>query len=263
MKFALWNVNGLRAISKKEVHPDISFLQFISKYDIVVLNETKIGKDQIQNHPNLIPNNFYEFHSHSTVRLGYSGVSILTKIKPIKRIEPPFQDNEGRIVILEYDAFILVGVYVPNAGPVNKETQKPKRHSYRITNWDSKFRNMCIELEKKKSLVIMGDLNVAYADIDVYAPTKLHKQAGFTSEERNNFKLLLESTSLIDAWRQKHPDLVKFSYFDYRSKARQRNAGWRIDYILVSNNLYERIQSCSILSHIVGSDHLPISFTLI
>ncbi len=263
MKLLIWNVNGLRSISKKEVSPGISFDQFIKKYDIVVLNETKIGDMQMKQNSDLIPNNFNAYHSHSSTRNGgYAGVSILTKILPIKRIDPSFSDNEGRLVILEYKEFILIGVYVPNAGPFNKDIGKPKRHRYRTKTWDIQFQSMCANLRKKKPLIILGDMNVANEDIDVYGPTKLTKHAGFTSEERKNFKYLLDSVDLIDIWRNKHPLKTEYTFFDYRSRARIRNAGWRIDYALISSKIYPLINSCIILSNIIGSDHIPLELKL-
>lgn len=258
MKLLLWNVNGLRAISKKEVDKKTLFENFITGYDVVVLNETKIGESAMSSKKHLIPEVFQSYNSHSSIKKGYSGVSILTKKKPVRRIEPLFNDEEGRMVILEFDTFILVGVYVPNSGTINKETNKPKRHQFRTETWDIQFRDMCIRLEKQKPLIILGDLNVAYTDMDVYAPDRLHKAAGFTKEERENFGRLLSSTTLIDCWRRKHPYAIQYSFFDYRSKARSRNAGWRIDYALISKELYSSIQGCEILSNIVGSDHLPL-----
>ena len=262
MKLLLWNVNGLRAISKKDVEPSVSFSKFVNRYDIVVLNETKIGSTQMIMRQDLIPEGFTSFNSHSQIKQGYSGVSILTKIKPIKRIDPPFSDNEGRLVILEFESFILIGVYVPNSGPLDKESAKPKRHYYRTKTWDLQFRSMCVNLEKTKPLIVMGDLNVAHADMDVYAPRRLANHAGFTKEERNNFGYLLQMTSLIDTWRQKHPSKIEYSFFDYRSNARARNAGWRIDYALVSKKLLDHVSSCKIISNVNGSDHLPLTINI-
>lgn len=258
MKLLLWNVNGLRAISKKEVSPGITFDGFIKGYDIVILNETKICDGKLKANDKLLANHNYAYHAHSTVKLGYSGVSILTNIKPIKRIYPSMNNDEGRLVILEFDSFILIGVYVPNSGPVSKETKRPKRLDYRAKTWDVQFRKLCYELEQTKPIIVAGDLNVAYTDMDVYNPSKLGNTAGFTPEERENFGRLLESTSLIDTWRRKHPSKTEFSFFDYRSRARERNAGWRIDYMLLSKDLYSKVKSCTILSDITGSDHLPV-----
>ena len=261
MKLLIWNVNGLRAIVRKEVEPNVPFWQFIKKYDIVVLNETRISENQLEK-LNPIPDAFHAYHSHSQTKQGYSGVSILTKTQPIKRIKPSFNDDEGRVVILEYESFIVIGVYVPNAGTFDKALNKPKRHAFRTKKWDVGFRSMCIKLEKKKPLIVLGDLNVAHEDIDVYDPTKFQNHAGFTTEERKNFDTLLSSTTLRDVWREKHPSKIEYSFFNYRSNARSRNAGWRIDYSLVSKSLFMNASSCNILSKVSGSDHYPISLNM-
>ena len=260
MKLLLWNVNGIRAISKKEVEPSRTFDSFISKYDIVILNETKISEDQLTDQ--YLNTHTYCYHSHSVVKRGYSGVCILTNEKPLQRLSPPFSDDEGRVVILEFRAFILIGVYTPNSGTTDAKTKKPKRIEYRTTTWDNQFRALCKKLEKKKPLIVAGDLNVAHQDCDVYNPTGLRKHAGFTEDERSNFQQLIDRTNLVDAWRNKHPTKIQYSYFDYRSKARSRNAGWRIDYFLVSSNLSSKVSSCEIVDSIVGSDHLPVRLNL-
>ena len=261
MKLLLWNVNGLRSIVRKEVEPHVPFWQFIKKYDIVVLNETRISANQLEK-LNLIPEAFHAYHTHSQTKQGYSGVSILTKRLPIKRIHPTFNDDEGRVVILEYESFIVIGVYAPNAGTFDKTLNKPKRHTFRTKKWDVQFRTMCSKLEKKKPLIVLGDLNVAHEDIDVYDPTKFQNHAGFTTEERKNFDTLLSSTSLLDVWRAKHPSKVSYSFFNYRSNAKSRNAGWRIDYALVSKSIIGKSSACSILSKASGSDHYPISLNM-
>jgi len=257
----LWNVNGLRAIAKKEVKAGVAFDQFIKSYDIVVLNETKISATQLRD-TNLVPSAFIGYHSHSITKKGYSGVSILTKLLPLRRLDPTFSDTEGRMVILEYESFILIGVYVPNAGAQTRSTGLPARHRHRNTKWDIAFREMCVKMERKKPIVVLGDMNVAFTEQDVHAPSRLTRHAGFTIEERNNFGLLLEATTLIDVWRRKYPSKVAYSFFDYRSKARERNAGWRIDYALVSKSLYRSIGVCSLLANVYGSDHLPLMLDL-
>lgn len=259
MQLLLWNINGVRAISKKEVVANTTFDKFISKFDIVVLNETKINEDTLSD--KYLNTHEFAFHSHSLVKRGYSGVSILSKIAPIRRLYPPFDDNEGRVVILEFNDFILIGVYVPNSGMIDRETKRPSRIEYRTKTWDRQFRILCKSLEKKKPIIVSGDLNVAYTDMDVHNPVTLKNKAGFTDEERLNFGYLLESTELIDVWRRKHPDKIQFTFFDYRSRGREYNRGWRIDYMLVSKPIYSKIQSCEILSA-YGSDHLPIKMVI-
>ena len=262
MKLLLWNVNGLRAISKKEVGTDTNFQSFIKPFDIVVLNETKIGETQMNECSGLFSDHKYAYHSYSTTKKGYSGVSIVSKIEPISRIYPPFEDDEGRLVILEFESFILVGVYVPNAENADKSTKLPVRLTRRTEVWDKQFRSMCSELEKRKSLIILGDLNVAHMDVDVYAPSRLGHHAGFTKQERENFGRLLNTTTLVDTWRLKHPTKIEYSYFDYRTKARSRNVGWRIDYALISKDIYESVKTCEIITAAHGSDHLPLKLIL-
>lgn len=262
MKLLLWNVNGLRAISKKEIDASGStFSRLIKQYDIVVLNETKICEDQLAANSDLLDPIFYAYHAHAK-RKGYSGVSILTKVQPIRRITPTVDNDEGRVVILEFKQFIIVGVYAPNSGPIDKQTHGPRRLQYRVNTWERQFRTMCAKLERTKPVIVMGDLNVAATELDVYAPTKVVRHAGFTAEERLAFGHLLETTSLMDTWRIKHPSKVQYTYFDYRTRARDRNAGWRIDYALVSKSLLADVSACTILSTIHGSDHLPLSLIL-
>lgn len=259
MQLLLWNINGVRAISKKEVVKNNSFDQFISTYDIVVLNETKINEDNLTE--DYLNTHKYAFHSHSTIKRGYSGVSILSNVEPIKRLYPPFDDSEGRIVMLEFNQFILVGVYVPNSGSIDPETKRPVRIDYRTNIWDRQFRSLCKSLEKKKPIIVAGDLNVAYTNIDVHSPATLKYKAGFTDEERNNFGHLLETTDLIDVWRRKNPNKVQYTFFDYRSRARDHNRGWRIDYMLVSKSIYSKIRLCEIIPA-YGSDHLPVKMII-
>lgn len=258
MKLLLWNVNGIRAISKKEPLPSVSFANYLDRFDVVVLNETKISRVEDLS---LDLGRFQAFHSFSIVKRGYSGVSILTKVSPIKRIDPTFEDPEGRVVILEFDSFILVGVYVPNSGTKDPSTRLPKRLEFRTKTWDKEFREMCTHLENVKPVIIMGDLNVAHTELDVHAPSRLRRHSGFTRAERDNFGRLLEYTNFIDVWRRRHPYLQEYSYFDYRTKARDRNAGWRIDYVLASKSLYGKIDSCEI-EPVNGSDHLSMSVVM-
>jgi len=261
MKLLLWNVNGLRSIVRRKI-TDGSFVKFIYKYDIIILNETKINDDGIEEYKDkIIPEGFEIFNAHSAKR-GYAGVSILTRYKPLRRIEPSIDDDEGRIVILEFKKFILIGVYVPNAGQKSVETRMPRRINYRTREWDPQFQQMCANLAKQKPIIVMGDMNVAAAEIDIHNPAQNTNHAGFTNAERHNFHLLLDGTQLIDTWRDQHPNKIAYTYFDYRTKARKRNAGWRIDYALVSTALRSYIGKSSILSDVEGSDHVPIELII-
>lgn len=261
MKILLWNINGIRAISKKNVLPNKTFSDFIKSYDIIVFNETKIDCKKLEELSHLIPENYHAYHSCCSTKKGYSGVSVMSKSAAIRRIEPDFKDNEGRLVILEYPKFILIGVYVPNSGSTDLKTKKPKRLPYRI-NWNDKFQSMITRLEKTKPVIVAGDMNVAFTEMDVHQSGRNKKHAGYTDEERNGFANLLQETTLIDLWRRMHPSKVQYTYFDYRTKARNRNAGWRIDYILISKSIYRLIKSCNILGNVIGSDHVPLEILI-
>jgi exodeoxyribonuclease III len=260
MRLLHWNINGLRSICKKEIADGITFKQFIHEYDIIVLNETKIDSSRI-GEIGCIGDGYHMYHAFADKK-GYSGVSILTKQAPLRELKPSFKDNEGRVVILEYSEFILVGVYVPNSGQTIKPSIAPKRIGFRTTTWDPQFQLLCSKLEKKKPLIVLGDLNVAYTEMDLANPTKNKYHAGFTDAERNNFGILLESTRLVDIWRYRHPSKVEYTYFDYRTRARDRNAGWRIDYALISKEILDQVVRCNILSDIKGSDHVPLELIL-
>ncbi len=259
MKLLHWNVNGIRAIMKKQVLTHKSFESCVSgqRADIIVLSETKIAADSRETHDgvNLLFTDYpHQYHAHARKR-GYSGVSVYSKVKPARLIR--VDNEEGRLVVLEYAHFVLVAVYVPNAG------SKLARLSYRTETWDTYFLTMCKQLSARKPIVIAGDLNVAHMDKDIAHPERHRGSAGFTDAERGNFDKLLRTCNLLDTWRVSHEDEVAYTYFDYRTKARQRNVGWRIDYILVSAALQSKLESSSILTEVTGSDHLPITCTLI
>lgn len=255
MKILLWNINGIRAILKKKVKDNIGFEEFVSKYDIICLNETKIT-DVAMEKINILENHKYVYHKFCSTKKSYSGVSIYSKIKPIKELKS-FDDNEGRIIVLEYDKFVLVNTYQPNSG------SKLLRLEHRTHTWDIKFRYLIKRLQRYKNVVICGDMNVAHNEIDIHNPDSNHLSAGFTDIERLNFDKLLFSQDLIDVWRYIYPNTVRYTYFDYKTLARSRgNRGWRIDYFLVSNKLKNKIKSIKIHSNIYGSDHIPINIIL-
>ncbi len=260
IKLLHWNINGIRAIMKKNVYNDKLFEQALIKLnsDILIFTETKISEDAHKTHDevNLLFESYkYRYHTYAHKK-GYSGVSVYSKIEPIKQIHSSIEQDEGRIIILEYDNFILISAYVPNSGAVLK------RLSYRTKEWDIEFIELCKTFENYKPLIIAGDLNVAHTDIDIYKPENHRNNAGFTDDERMNFTNLLKDCKLIDTWRFMNPNKIVYTYFDYRSRARQRNAGWRIDYFLVSKKLKNKIIDSNILSKITGSDHIPIILTI-
>ncbi len=262
MKFLQWNVNGLRSLLKNAEYKS-RLLSLISEYDIISLNETKIDQDTLDRYKSEFVPVGYELYSTHANKKGYSGVCVITRVKPLHVLDQTLGMEEGRLVVLEYSKFILISVYTPNAGQRNLSGDKlPKRIEYRTRSWDMHFRSLCMSLQMRKPLVVLGDLNVAHRDIDIYNPNNHRHMAGMTDIERHNFEVLLSSANLVDAWRDLHPNQRQYTYFDYRTRARVRNAGWRLDYALVSRAIHLRIARCEILSDIDGSDHVPVELVL-
>lgn len=248
-KMISWNVNGLRAIYKK------GFVDIFNEInaDIFCIQETKLQEGQIDlSFPG------YEMYWNYAEKKGYSGTAIFTKIKPIlvtKGIGIEEHDKEGRVITLEFEDYYLVTVYTPNS-----QTEL-KRLDYRM-KWEKDFKAYIKELEKKKPVVICGDLNVAHKEIDLKNPKTNRKNAGFTDEEREKFTELLND-GFIDTFRYFYPNEEgKYSWWSYRFSAREKNAGWRIDYFLVSEALKDKLKSANILSDIMGSDHCPVELIL-
>ncbi len=252
LRILSWNVNGIRAITQKVVYNGLSFWEYIesTRSDIVCMTEMKIDDEKI--HDIDAPSEYqYMYHSHADKK-GYSGVSVYSKVEPLDMLTPPHElDIEGRLVVLEFKSFILIALYQPNAG------SDLKRLSYR-KKWDNRFRKYVSTLESRKGCIIVGDMNVANEDVDIFKPETHHGSAGFTDSERDNFKVLLSECKLVDVWRYIHPRTVAFTYFDYRSRARKYNRGWRIDYTIASRRIVKRIRSCDIYGDVTGSDHVPI-----
>lgn len=249
MKIVSFNVNGIRAILKKDFLADVHRLNA----DVICLQETKAQDDQVAEA--LAELEGYHIYSNSAERKGYSGTAILTKEKPLSisydmGIEQ--HDKEGRVIAAEYNDFFLVTVYTPNSG------SELLRLSYR-QDWDKHFLTYLKELEKKKPVVVCGDLNVAHKDIDLARPKEnYNKAAGFMQEEIDGMDAYT-SNGFVDTFRVLHPDGIKYSWFSYRGGARERNVGWRIDYFLVSEALLPRVNSADIHNEIYGSDHCPVS----
>jgi len=262
MKCLQWNVNGLRSILKNKTNRDI-FTSMISKYDLISLNEIKIDETTLAiRSDDFVPQGYYLYSSHAQKK-GYSGVCIITKYRPLHTLEQTLGNDEGRLIILEFSKLIVIGVYVPNSGQRTTTGDRlPKRIEYRVRSWDPHFQSLCLSLRQRKPLLILGDMNVAHKEIDINNPT-IHKQsAGFTDMERYNFGLLLDSVNLVDVWRELHKRKKQYTYFDYRTRARSRNVGWRLDYALVSKEILHKVSKCEILSDVVGSDHVPIELIL-
>ena len=248
MKLISWNVNGLRACAGKGFGESFKALDA----DVVCLQETKMQAGQLD-----LEFDGYESYWNYADKKGYSGTAIYTRIKPLSvsnDIGIDEHDHEGRVITMEFDDFYLVCVYVPNS------QDELKRLTYRM-KWEDDFRSYVSGLAEKKGVVICGDLNVAHNDIDIKNPASNRHNAGFTDEERGKFNALLDA-GFVDSWRLLNPDTVKYSWWSYRFKARERNAGWRIDYFIVSESMKDRISGAEIHNEIFGSDHCPVELDL-
>ncbi len=249
MKFISWNVNGLRACAGKGFERIFNELDA----DFFCIQETKMQPGQLD-----LEFLGYRSFWNSADRKGYSGTAIYTRHEPLNvtyGIGIDEHDHEGRVITLEMEEFFLVCVYVPNS------QEELKRLSYRMT-WENDFREYLSRLAATgKGVVICGDLNVAHNEIDLKNPATNRRNSGFTDEERGKFTELLEA-GFVDTWRYRHPEEVKYSWWSYRFKAREKNVGWRIDYFLVSENLKEKIRETEIHNEIFGSDHCPVELVL-
>ena len=248
MKLISWNVNGLRACVKK------GFSDFFNEIDadLFAIQETKLHKDQID-----LEYEGYTSYYNDAIRKGYSGVAIYTKYQPINvsyGIGIEEHDQEGRVITLEFEKFYFVTCYTPNS------KQELERLDYR-QQWEDAFREYLGKLKEVKPVVVCGDLNVAHQEIDLKNDKTNHNNAGFTDEEREKMTELLES-GFIDSYRYLYPDKEVYSWWSYRFKAREKNAGWRIDYFLVSDDLKNHIKDAYIYTDILGSDHCPVGIEL-
>lgn len=249
LKLVSWNVNGLRAVVKK------NFLDVFSEMDadFFCLQETKLQAGQID-----LEFEGYESYWNYAVKKGYSGTAIFTKHKPLSvhyGLSIENHDQEGRVITLEYADFWLLTVYTPNS------QNELARIGYRM-EWEDDFRAYLKKLEETKPVIVCGDLNVAHTEIDLKNPKSNRKSAGFSDEERSKFTQLLDS-GYIDTFRFFHPDVTgRYSWWSYRFNARKNNAGWRIDYFLTSQNLKNNLVSAEIHDTILGSDHCPVSLVV-
>jgi exodeoxyribonuclease-3 len=248
MKLVSWNVNGLRAIQKKGFEEYVSFCDA----DIFCLQETKLQENQISL-------NLHGYHLYWSFaeRKGYSGTALFSKREPLDvttGIGHPL-DNEGRTVTAEFEDFFVVSCYTPNS------QSELARLDLRM-DWDEAFRAYVASLKDMKGVIICGDLNVAHNPIDLKNPKSNERNAGYTIEERQQFTKLLEA-GFIDTFRLLYPDKADvYSWWSYRFRAREKNAGWRIDYWLVSDELKSRVQDSTIDTEVMGSDHAPVILTL-
>jgi len=248
MKLISWNVNGLRAVAGK------GFADIVEQLgaDVFCVQETKLQAGQIDLD---LPG--YESYWSYAEKKGYSGTAVFTRVKPLSvahNLGIPEHDTEGRAVTLEFADFYLVCVYTPNA------QDGLKRLDYRMS-WEDAFRAYLCGLDKKKPVVVCGDMNVAHEEIDLKNPKQNAGNAGFSDEERGKFTELL-AAGFTDTFRSLHPDDVEYSWWSYRMKARERNAGWRIDYFLVSDRIRENVDAAYICGDVYGSDHCPVGLEI-
>lgn len=251
MKIISWNVNGWRALLKKE---HLHNLIQVENPDVLCLQETKINTSVVIEYPG-----YNVFQHTDPSRPGYSGTAILYKegLKPIG-----FKKNktEGRIICAEFEDFYLINVYTPNSG------ENLQRLDYRVNEWDKGFTTFIKSLHLNnfkdfkdfKQVIVVGDLNVARTVKDIKNAKGNMRGAGFTIDERHSFENLLKETQMVDVWRDRNPDKEQYSYFSYLGNARERNAGWRIDYVLTNSKFIKNVKKCEILDKVLGSDHVPL-----
>ena len=249
MKLISWNVNGLRACVQK------GFVDFFNEIDadVFCIQESKLQAGQID----FAPEGYHCYWNYAEKK-GYSGTAMFTKAEPLSvtyGIGIEEHDHEGRVITAEFEDFYVITCYTPNS---QNELQ---RLDYRMT-WEDAFRAYLKELEKKKPVILCGDLNVAHKEIDLKNPKTNRKNAGFTDEERGKMTELLDS-GFTDTFRYFYPDVTeRYSWWSYRFRAREKNAGWRIDYFIVSESLNDRLVSADIHNDIMGSDHCPVELVI-
>lgn len=249
MKLISWNVNGLRACVKKGFEESFKELDA----DIFAIQESKMQENQLV----LETPGYHQFYNYAK-RKGYSGTAIFTKQEPKSvtygmGIEE--HDQEGRLITLDMGDYYFITVYVPNS------QNELKRLDYRM-KWEDDFKDYLLGLSKEKPVIVCGDLNVAHKEIDLKNPSSNHMNPGFTDEERDKFTKILEA-GFIDTFRFKYPDLEEaYSWWSYRFNSRERNAGWRIDYFLVTKDLEEKIVDAKIHTEVYGSDHCPVELEI-
>ncbi len=253
MKIVSWNVNGIRAITKKK-----QFFEYIEKLkpDILCLQETKAQDNEVENA--LAPVIGYHHYYNAADKKGYSGTALLTKLEPLNVVLDlgiPQHDIEGRVQCAEYESFYLVNVYVPNSG------QQLERLNYRKT-WDADFLKYLKRLEKKKPVIACGDFNVAHRPIDLKNDmTNYNKTAGYTQIEIDGMDNFI-AAGFVDSFRELNPEKIAYTYWSYRFKSRERNTGWRIDYFLLTNSLKDKVKMTQVYSEVMGSDHCPIGLQI-
>lgn len=253
MKLISWNVNGLRAVINK------GFEDFFKEAnaDIFCLQETKMQVEQLDEDAKKIFDGYYQYWNCAEKK-GYSGTAIFTKKEPISvsyGIGIEEHDKEGRVITLEYECFYIVDCYTPNS------KRELERLEYRMI-WEDEFRNYLLNLNKRKPVILCGDLNVAHKEIDLKNPKTNRRNAGFTDEEREKMTRLLDS-GFTDSFRFLYPNKENcYSWWSYMGHSREKNVGWRIDYFIVSNSIESKIKESYIYQNILGSDHCPVGLEL-
>ncbi|MGC2841260.1 exodeoxyribonuclease III [Bacillus velezensis] len=250
MKLISWNVNGLRAVMKKV---DINTYVQETEADILCLQETKVQDGQVS----LQPEGYHAYWNYA-VKKGYSGTAVFSKEKPLHvfyGLGIDDHDQEGRVITLEFENVFVVNCYTPNA------KRGLERIDYRL-QWEADFKDYLQKLDRKKPVILCGDLNVAHREIDLKNPKANRKNAGFSEQEREAFSALLNA-GFTDSFRYLYPDREgAYSWWSYRTNAREKNIGWRLDYVIVSDRLKPRISEAAICADIMGSDHCPVEMTV-
>ncbi|MED4702468.1 exodeoxyribonuclease III [Bacillus velezensis] len=250
MKLISWNVNGLRAVMKKI---DINTYVQETAADILCLQETKVQDGQVS----LQPEGYHAYWNYA-VKKGYSGTAVFSKEKPLRvfyGLGIGDHDQEGRVITLEFENVFVVNCYTPNA------KRGLERIDYRL-QWEADFKDYLQKLDRKKPVILCGDLNVAHREIDLKNPKANRKNAGFSEQEREAFSALLNA-GFTDSFRYLYPDREgAYSWWSYRTNAREKNIGWRLDYVIVSDRLKPRISQAAICADIMGSDHCPVEMTV-
>lgn len=277
MKIIAWNVNGIRALNNKGI-----LMEYLDKHqpDIFCMGETKLSLPDEKTKYELNEKNKeykYRYYATSKERKGYSGTAIWSKIEPInvtygidgvenktysEEQKKILDNNEGRIITIEMEQFYIIHCYVPNSGQAELKNGPLSRLQYRINEWDKLFQMYLKMLQKKKPIIVCGDMNCAYTEIDIHNAKSNEKNAGFTIEERTSFGKYLDKLKLVDIFRDLNINKIAYTYWSYRGNARKNNKGWRIDYFLISNKLKKKVTSTTIHEEQLGSDHAPIEFTI-
>jgi exodeoxyribonuclease-3 len=251
--FVNWNVNGIRSIIKKDFLKDVAQMD----PDILCFQETKAAVEEVRSALELLPG-YHVYVNSSKARKGYSGTAILSKEEPMQvtyDMGLEEHDQEGRVITAEFATYFVVTVYTPNSG------EGLARLDYR-ERWDKEFREHLQWLSRRKPVIVCGDLNVAHQAIDIArAKENYNKSAGYTQREIDGFTRLLEA-GFVDTFRRFYPEQVKYSYWDYVTKAREKNTGWRIDYFLVAESLMDKVREAAIYNEYLGSDHCPVAIRI-